>query len=279
MSWYKKFFEKYYLDFYLPRERFRSSYIKKEVDFIKRVLRLPKRAKILDLCCGHGRHFLPLAKMGYQMTGLDLSKKSLAILAENAKNKKIKARIIRSDMRKIPFKNEFEAVINMFTSFGYLESDYEDFKVLKAVARTLKPGGKFLIDIVNSDWLLANFQLKSWERVGKMIVLEEKVYNPQTRRNTVKIRILDSKGKWHKTFYVVRIYSLAEMKKKLNKVGLRIVKVFGDTISNRKFTPLESSHRYHHKNKYCFTSLKNDFLTGFTSNSRRLVILAIKEDT
>ena len=251
MAWYKKFFEKYYLDLYIPRERFKPFYIKKEVTFIKRVLNLPKGAKILDLCCGHGRHLLPLTKMGYQMTGLDLSKKALAILAESAKNKKIKARIIRSDMRKIPFKNEFDAVINMFTAFGYLETDYENFKVLKAVAKALKPGGKFLIDIMNRDWMLANFQPKSWEKVGKLLVLEERVYNAKTCRKTVKIQILDKKGRWHKTAHMHRMYSLREMRKNLSKAGLKIVKAFGDTISNQKFT----------------------------RNSRRLVILATKQDS
>ncbi len=251
MAWYKKFFEKYYLDLYLPRERFKPSYIKKEVAFIKRVLNLPKGAKILDLCCGHGRHLLPLAKMGYFMTGLDLSKKALAMLAKKAKNEKINVRIIRSDMRKIPFKNEFDAVINMFTAFGYLETDDEDFKVLKAVAQALKPGGKFLIDIVNRDRMVANFQPKSWEKVGKLLVLEERIYHPKTRRLTTKIQILDKKGKWHKTAHVVRLYSLREMKKNLSKAGLKIMKVYGDTIGNQRFT----------------------------RNSRRLVILAIKQNS
>lgn len=249
MAWYKDFFENWYLDFYLSKPRFKPFYIKKEIAFIKRVLNLPKGAKILDLCCGHGRHLLPLAKTGYQMTGLDLSRKALAILTKSAKNKKIKIRIIRGDMREIPFKNEFDAVINMFTAFGYLETDYEDFKVLKSAAKALKPGGKFLIDIMNRDLLLANFHPQSWEKIGKLILLEERTYNAKTHRNTVKIQILDRKGKWHKAFHVVRMYSLAEMRKNLNKVGLKIVKVYGNTIGNQKFT----------------------------KNSRRLVILAIKQ--
>jgi SAM-dependent methyltransferase len=201
MAWYKKFFEKYYLDLYIPRERFKPSYIKKEVTFIKRVLNLPKGAKILDLCCGHGRHLLPLAKMGYQMTGLDLSKRALARLAESARKQKIKVQIIRSDMRKIPFKNEFDAVINMFTAFGYLETEYEDFKVLKAVAKALKPRGKFLIDIMNRDWVLANFQQKSWEKIGKLLVLEERIYNPKTRCLIAKIQILDKKKQMAQNCY------------------------------------------------------------------------------
>ena len=249
MVWYKDFFENWYLDLYLPLLRFKPSYIKKEVSFINRVLNLPKGAKILDLCCGHGRHLIPLAKMGYQMIGLDLSKKALSILAKRAKNEKLKIRIIRADMREIPFKNEFDAVINIYTSFGYLETDYEDFKVLKSISKALKPGGKFLIDIINSDFTLANFYPKSWDKVGKSLRLEERIYNPKTRRNTVTIQFFDRKGKWHKTFYVVRIYSLAEMRKNLDKVGLKIVKVYGGTIGNQKFT----------------------------KNSKRLIILAIKQ--
>ena len=250
MVWYKDFFENWYLDFYLSQPRFKPFYIKKEIAFIKRVLSLPKGAKILDLCCGHGRHLLPLAEMGYQMTGLDLSRKALAILAKSVKNKKLKIRIIRGDMREIPFKNEFDTVINMFTAFGYLETDYEDFKVLKSIAKALKPGGKFLIDIMNRNWILTNFHPKSWERIGELLLLEERIYDTETHHNIVKIQILDRKGKWHKAVYVVRMYSLAEMRKNLNKVGLKIVKVYGDTIVNQKFT----------------------------KNSRRLVILAMKKD-
>ncbi|MBI2514713.1 methyltransferase domain-containing protein [Candidatus Wolfebacteria bacterium] len=236
MPWYKDFFEGWYLSLYLPQRRFKPTYIKKETVFIKRVLNLPKGAKILDLCCGHGRHLLPLAKMGYQMTGFDLSKKALNVLTKRIKKEKVKIRIIRGDMRKIPFKNEFDAVINMFTAFGYLETDYEDFKVLKAVVRALKPGRKFLIDIINRDRLLANFQPKSREKIGKLTLLQERVYNAKTHRNTVKFQILDEKGRWHKAKHVVRIYSLKEMRENLNKAGLKIIKVYGDTIGNQKFS-------------------------------------------
>lgn len=181
MTWYKDFFEKWYLGFWFSPTKLKllDRKGKKEASQVKRILNLSKGAKILDLCCGHGRHLLPLAKMGYQMTGINLSKKALEILAKNAKKQKIKVRILRSDMRKIPFENEFDAVINMFTSFGYLENRREDFKVLKAVARSLKPSGKFLIDIINKKQLLANFRPKSWEKTDKSLMLEERIYNPK----------------------------------------------------------------------------------------------------
>lgn len=238
MPWYKDFFEKWYLDLWLSGERFKPSYIKKETAFIKQVLNLPKGAKILDLCCGHGRHVLPLSKAGYQMTGLDLSKKALKILDTNAKKQKLNVRIVRSDMRQIPFKDEFDAVINMFTAFGYLENDKEDFKVLKQVAKALKPGGKFLIDIMDKDNILANFQPKSWRHVGNLILLEERIYNPKTSHNTVKNELIDRNGKIHKFHTIVRLYSLIEMEKMLKKAGFsKIIKTFGSTTEIQKFVP------------------------------------------
>jgi len=247
MAWYKDFFEKWYLDIYHSAQIFKPSYIKKGVSFIKEILNLGKGVKILDLCCGQGRHLVPLAKMGYRMTGLDLSKKALALLEKELRSKKIKARIIRSDMRKIPFKNEFDAVINMFTSFGYLENDYENLRVLKAVNKALKPGGKFLIDVINRDWLIngdrlsRNFSSKHWDKRGNLLILEERNYDFKTKRQIVKIWILDKKGKWHKTAYSLRLYSLSEMRNNLNKVGFKIIKVYGSTVEKQKFT--KNSHR------------------------------------
>lgn len=235
MPWYKDFFEKWYLDLWLLGERFKPSYIKKEVAFIKRVLRLSKGAKILDLCCGHGRHTLPLAKIDYQMTGLDLSKNALNMLKESTKRQGLNIRIVRGDMRRIPFKDEFDAVINMFTAFGYLENSKEDLRVLKQIAKALKPGGKFLIDVVNKDWVLANFQPRYWRKIGGRILLEERIYNPKTSCNTAKNELIEKNGKAHKFYTKVRIYSLNDLKKKLDKAGLKVIRVYGDTLGGVKF--------------------------------------------
>lgn len=203
---------------------------------MKNALNLPKGSKIMDLCCGHGRHLIPLAKTGYQMTGLELNKKSLAILTKSAKRENLKVRVIEGDMRNIPFQNEFDAIINMFMSFGYLETDKEDFKVLKSVANALKPRGKFLIDLLNPDHFLANFQTRSWEKKGKILFLEQILYNTKTRRAIFNIQIFDEKNKWHETGFELRVYSLAEIEKSLNRVGLKIIKKYGNTINGEKFT-------------------------------------------
>ena len=234
MPWYKEFFEKWYLELWLGGERFKPAYLKREVVFIKRVLNLPKGAKILDLCCGHGRHVLPLAKAGYEMTGLDLSQRALNLLKAETKRQKLNVRVVRSDMRKIPFRNEFDAVINMFTAFGYLENDKEDLKVLKSVVKALKPGGKFLIDMSNRDSILANYQPKSWKKEGKLILLEERTYNPKKSRNITKTEVIDEKGESHFFHMSLRMYSVKELKAQLEKAGLKVVKFWEDIEKHKK---------------------------------------------
>jgi len=127
--WYKEFFQKYYYDTY--QDFLTPTRTKKEVASIVKILNLPKGSKILDLCGGYGRHAIPLAKKGYKVTLLDLNKKILDIARKEAKKQKVEIKTVHSDMRRIPFQNEFDAVINMFTSFGYLEYDQENLKVLK----------------------------------------------------------------------------------------------------------------------------------------------------
>jgi len=199
-------------------------------------LKLPKGARILDLCRGHGRHLLSLVKAGYEMTGLDLSQKALNLLKVNAKKQKLNVRIIRGDMRRIPFENEFDAVINMFTAFGYLENDQEDLKVLKSVNQALKPGGKFLIDVLSKDWVLANFQSKSWRKAGKFILLEEAIHNSKNTINITKNIIIDSKGRRHEFIIELLLYSLKELRRVLKKVGLKVVKTYSNTLNGKAYT-------------------------------------------
>ena len=127
-----------------------------EIGFVQQVLRLPVGSEVLDLCCGHGRHSVLLAKAGLNMTGLDLSEQYLKQAARYATSAGVELQLVHSDMRQIPFESRFDAVINLFTSFGYLSSDKEDVRVLKQVSKALKPDGKFLIDLINRDWVISN---------------------------------------------------------------------------------------------------------------------------
>jgi len=126
---------------------------KKQVDFLVRELNLKPPLKVLDLACGFGRHANLLAKMGFEVTGVDLMDGFLEIARKEAKKLGVTVNYLRMDMREINFKNEFDLVILLFTSFGYFDDD-GNLKVLKNVRDALKGGGHFCFDIPNRDVLL-----------------------------------------------------------------------------------------------------------------------------
>jgi len=224
MAWYDEFFKEDYLKIYLPfltEER-----TKTDVDFIIDVLGLSPGSKILDLACGFGRHTIPLAKMGYDMTGLDYTEKFIQMAEEKAKKENLQIEFLVGDMRKIPFENHFAGVISYFTSFGFF-SDEENFEVLRGVSKALKEEGKFLLEIMNRDILVKNFQSKDWHRTEDgTLVLEERNWDLKTGKLKNSITILDKKGE-RERWFEVRLYTLDELNYLLEKVGLKIIETYG----------------------------------------------------
>lgn len=224
MSWYDEFFKEDYLQVYVPfltEER-----TKAEVNFIVEVLNLPVGSKILDLACGFGRHTIPLAKKGYDMTGLDYTEKFIRMAEEKARKENLQIEFLVGDMRKIPFENHFVGIISYFTSFGFF-SDEENFEVLKVVSKALKKEGKFLLEIMNRDILVKNFQAKDWERLEDgTLVLEERNWDLKTGKIKNYTTILDKKGE-RKRWFEVRLYTLEELNYLLEKVGLKIIETYG----------------------------------------------------
>src|SRR5437763_12174515 len=152
--WYQVFFGENYLRMYdSPPE-----WTERQVECIVKLLALPPASTILDLCCGHGRHAIPLAQRGYQVTGQDLSELFLQRARAAADGQHVGVCWVQDDMRSIHFENAFDAVINIFTAFGYLESDDEDRKVLVQVHKALKPGGVFLLEIIHREGLIRRYQ-------------------------------------------------------------------------------------------------------------------------
>ena len=223
--WYKEFFDKLYLKSY--KDIVNKERTLKEVNFIGKVLELQKGSCILDLCCGHGRHSVELAKRGYSVTAQDLNEDFLELANRKAKKERVQIKFISGDMRDIPFREEFDAIINIFTSFGYLENDGEDFKVIQQVTKALKSSGKFLLDLRNRDWIIANFRQKNWREVDGLIVLEERSFDAQF--GTVKTRVIYiEKEKIKKTTeHSARLYTFSEINEMLRKAGLIIKNVYG----------------------------------------------------
>ncbi len=205
----------------------------KEVEFIENAVR-PK-GLVLDLCCGTSRHSILLRAKGRKVIGLDLSPNLLRIAKRKMVLEGVSFPLIRAEMRFLPLKEEILAVvINMFTSFGYLPTEKEDMKSLREVARTLKRGGAFLIDVVNPEHLIQVFQKKDWAEFAHFYLLERRTLDPKRMRLFSQWIVLDKAGNKARTFdHNLRLYSLPQLREMLKKAGLAVKKTYGDYEEQR----------------------------------------------
>jgi 2-polyprenyl-3-methyl-5-hydroxy-6-metoxy-1,4-benzoquinol methylase len=226
--WYDGYFEGEYLDYLALRidpER-----TQKEAEFIVGALALEPGARVLDLACGHGRISLELARRGLEVVGVDLSERSLELARSAAEQEGVSIEFVRADMREITFANEFDAVFNIFTAFGYFEEERENQRVLEAVERALKPGGAFLIDTINSLALQARYRPNMWEEVEGTgtLFLQEHSYDITTGRNAARWLFVHPDGARTEISHSVRIYAPHELLRMLEAAGLVIEETWGD---------------------------------------------------
>ena len=222
--WYGPFFgEDYLRHFRSPPER-----TAQEAEQIVQRLALPSGSHVLDLCCGYGRHTIPLAQYGYQMTGQDLSEVLLQQARTDAEAQGVQVQWVHSDMRQVQFEEHFDAIINIWTSFGYLENEVEDQKVLHQVHKALKPGGLFLIDFINRDCYVRQFRPhRITRREEGLLDLEELYFDLLTSRGDHRRTIIDPDGQRTELCWSVRWYTLTELAQMLAAAGLQVQSYFG----------------------------------------------------
>ena len=226
--WYVDFFDGDYLRFFspvLPPERTAA-----EVNAVVERLGLAPGARLLDLCCGQGRHAVPLAQLGYRVTGLDLSRPLLERAAALAAAGGERVGLVRADMRRLPFADaSFDAVLNLFNAFGYLEDDAQDELVLAEVARVLRPGGRFLQELANRDALVRGWHDSDVTRTGDgLVVLQERTLDLRSGRERVRYTLLDGDGRQTTREHAIRLYALTELEAMLGRAGLELLAVHGD---------------------------------------------------
>ncbi|MDP5106075.1 MAG: class I SAM-dependent methyltransferase [Polaribacter sp.] len=201
---------------------------------ITELLALPKTTHILDLPCGKGRHSVFLNSLGYKVTGGDLAENSIKI-AKEFENENLKFKV--HDMRK-PFNNTYDAVFNLFTSFGYFEDDKEDLLILQNIKNGLNKDGYFVFDFLNAAYVKAN-----------LVKQETKIVDEITFNITREIKdgfifknisfFADDKN--HSYTERVKYLDETKMKTYFEKVGFKITNIFGDYKLN-KFK-VETSNR------------------------------------
>jgi ubiquinone/menaquinone biosynthesis C-methylase UbiE len=230
VPWWDTYFQEFYLRIFDTLQT--AEHTAHEVAWMIATLDLRPTARILDLCCGQGRHAVLLAKAGFQVTGLDRS----AYLLERAQQAAVEAGVevnwIRGDMRYLPWRGEFDICVNLFTSFGYFEEEADNQQVLRQVHAVLKPGGSFLLDLSNRDYYLLRLWPQTWRSAGQAVILEETGFDPMTCRFTMTSTWLEGERS-ESLAYSVRYYTAPELQGMLQAAGLTPVAVYGNFDSSR----------------------------------------------
>jgi SAM-dependent methyltransferase len=225
MEWWEDFFDEDMGRILFPPERMRQTPF--ECDLIEELLGLRRGEAVLDLACGVGRHSIELARRGYAVTGLDYSEVYLVKARRIARKRRVRVEFLKGDMRSIPFRDRFDAVICMFTSFGFFKKESDHLKVLRGVSRCLRPGGRLLIDVVSRRWLEAHFKPKDWtEHEDGLVVLEDGRLDLKRKRTIATWTMVD--GKRRRTFdHTLRLFTLSELAKLAGRADLRLVSAVG----------------------------------------------------
>jgi cyclopropane fatty-acyl-phospholipid synthase-like methyltransferase len=186
-------------------------------------LSLGPGSRVLDLACGRGRISIGLAQRGVRVTGLDLSPRSLELADRDAKAAGVELELVRRDMRELDSEEAFDAVVCVFTSFGYFPTQEEDEQVLAAVARALVPGGRFLIEMVNTIAIAKEFREFDWQQLEDgTLWLEQRRYDQLTGRHEATWTFVRPDGTRSELRHSLRGYTPAELVAMLGRAGLGV---------------------------------------------------------
>jgi SAM-dependent methyltransferase len=223
-EWWRTWFGSGYLALY---DAFLSERTPVEMDQLESLLHLRPPLRVLDLPCGQGRHSIELARRGYDVTGVDLSEAMLAVARERATAASVTVRFLAGDMRQPLPGEHFDLVLNLYTSFGYFADEADDARVAAAAAAMLVPGGRFVLEVINGERLMANFQEREWFTVGDATVLERRTLDRRTRQMTVE-RTVNQNGEEDTNVHVIRLYGRPEIRAVLASAGFEAIEFLGD---------------------------------------------------
>ena len=229
-QWYASWFDTpFYHILYTDRDHTEAQSF---MDTLTTYLNLPEHGKILDLACGKGRHSMYLNALGYDVTGVDLSENSIAY-AKQFENDKLHFKV--HDMCQ-PLNQQFDAVFNLFTSFGYFENDEDNLRTIEAIKTELNDFGFGVIDFMNSDYVIEHLVPED-NRVIQNIAFHQKRY----LKDGYIFKDIQFSYKNEHYHYEERVkaFSLEDFEKLFEEAGVHLLDVFGD-YKLRKFDKKKS---------------------------------------
>ncbi|MGR7814048.1 class I SAM-dependent DNA methyltransferase [Lacinutrix undariae] len=196
------------------------------MDNLTQYLNLPEQATIMDLACGKGRHSVYLNTLGYNVTGLDLSENSINY-AKQFENDSLKFNV--HDMS-LPYTSQFDAVFNLFTSFGYFEKESDNLETIKAIKSNLNEFGFGVIDFMNTDFIIENLVPEETKIVDD-ITFHLKRYVEDGY--IIKDINFEDNGQQYKFQERVRAFTLTDFEQLFEKAGVYLLDIFGDYKLNK----------------------------------------------
>jgi SAM-dependent methyltransferase len=233
-EWWESYFDSHYLLEYEPiftLERDRA-----EASRVIDVLGLPVASRILDVPCGQGRHAHLFAEAGYRVDGLDYSEPLIRIAMKRGSGPNL--HYTKGDMRKMPSRwtGRFDAVVNLFTSFGFFTDPGDDARVVREFARVLAPGGVLVWHGGNRDGVMARFLSRDWwETSDGTIVAHERSFDALSGILTIESTWRGAAKRPGRRTHRIRLYTATRLAELCADAGLIVEQAF-DGFNDRPLT-------------------------------------------
>lgn len=223
-NWFASWFDtSYYHILYKERNDKEAQFF---ISNLVHYLSLEKESTVLDLACGKGRHSIYLNELGFNVLGVDLSENSINI-AKNSENDTLKFGV--HDMRN-PIEESYDAVLNLFTSFGYFETEEEHIKVLNNIKNAVNETGLAVLDYLNIEYVKQNLVAEETKTIdGITFKINRKIEN----NFVIKDIYFEDKGENFHFTEKVKAYSLQDFEQMMDSQEIYLLDTFGDYKLNK----------------------------------------------
>ena len=223
VDWFEQIFDEDYLRILPPLD---PHQIERELRFALDGLAVAQGSRLLDLGCGHGQHATALQARGYDVVGLDSSMVMLTYATEEARRRGLGPSLVHGDMRALALDGEFDGVLCIHGTFGYFDEE-ENERIAGNVFKALRPGGRLVLSVPNRDYFVGDLPARiCWEAHGSM-VLEEVDFDFFKSRLEVRRSIAFEEGRQAEHRYSVRVYSMHEITRLLERAGFGVISAAG----------------------------------------------------
>jgi ubiquinone/menaquinone biosynthesis C-methylase UbiE len=227
MEWYKNWFNsEEYLKVYRHRDQKEANEL---VELVIKNIDVSKVKNVLDMAAGSGRHAIIFTEKGFNVTAVDLSENLLSIGKKHAENENVKIDFVHSDIRQFNPNIKYNLILNLFTSIGYFEKDEENYFILRKAYKLLEKNGYFILDYFNKNFVENNLVPSTVDEFDGSVITQNRFIEGE---RIIKEITIDNAGKINKYFESVRMFSKDELINMLQKLGFRIIKIFGDFMGN-----------------------------------------------